>query len=150
MPILSLTLNNFRNLQNSSVDLSSKEVYFVGENGQGKSNFLEAIYFSSYGSSFKTRAESEIQTYKTNGFSIRNMFKEENGITHIISISYDSSKMIKKSIELNGKKIKDRKDMINTIPCVLFSHEDLDFVVGEPEKRRFFWINLFQCTMLFI
>ena len=52
MPVLSISYVNFRNLANSSIDLLSKEVYFVGENGQGKSNLLESIYYSAYGSSF--------------------------------------------------------------------------------------------------
>lgn len=138
MPILSLSLNNFRNLENKTIDLLSKEVYFVGENGQGKSNLLEAIYMSSYGNSFKTHADSEIVRYNESSFFIKCFFREENGNSHTINTYYDSSKTIKKIIEKNGKKIKDKKDIINTIPCVLFCHEDLDFVIGEPERKRFF------------
>ena len=138
MPILSLTLNNFRNLDNATIDLLSKEVYFVGENGQGKSNLLESIYMSSYGNSFKTHSDAEIPLYGTSFFSVKTFFREESGSSHTVNISYDGTKQMKKSIFLNGKRIKDRKDMINTIPCVLFCHEDLDFAVGEPERRRFF------------
>ena len=138
MPLLSLSLNNFRNLENKTIDLLSKEVYFVGENGQGKSNLLEAIYMSSYGNSFKTRSDSEIVKFNETNFFIKSFFREENGICHSINTYYDSSKNIKKVIEKNGKKIKDKKEIINTIPCVLFCHEDLDFVVGEPERKRFF------------
>ena len=138
MPILSLSLNNFRNLENKTIDLLSKEVYFVGENGQGKSNLLEAIYMSSYGNSFKTHADSEIVRYNESSFFIKCFFREENGNSHTINTYYDSLKPIKKIIEKNGKKIKDKKDIINTIPCVLFCHEDLDFVIGEPERKRFF------------
>ena len=138
MPLLSLSLNNFRNLENKTIDLLSKEVYFVGENGQGKSNLLEAIYMSSYGNSFKTHSDSEIVKFGESNFFIKSFFREENGISHTINTYYDSSKNIKKIIEKNGKKIKDKKEIINTIPCVLFCHEDLDFVIGEPERKRFF------------
>ena len=95
MPILSLTLNNFRNLDNATIDLLSKEVYFVGENGQGKSNLLESIYMSSYGNSFKTHAEVEIPRFGSNFFSVKSFFREESGTTHTINISYDSSKQMK-------------------------------------------------------
>jgi DNA replication and repair protein RecF len=44
----------------------------------------------------------------------------------------------KKQVEKNGKPLADRKELVNTIPCVLYSHEDLAFVDGEPERRRFF------------
>lgn len=138
MPLLSLNFKNFRNLENKSIDLLAKEVYFVGENGQGKSNLLEAIYMSSYGNSFKTHSDSEIVKYNNINFFIKAFFKENDGITHTINTYYDSTKNIKKVIEKNGKKVKDKKEIINTIPCVLFCHDDLDFIVGEPERRRFF------------
>lgn len=135
MPFLSLTVNNFRNLQNNSIDLLSKEVYFVGENGQGKSNLLEAIYMSSYASSFRTKIENEIIRNGENQYSVKGFFKEENGKADVIKVEYSKSK---KRIEKNGKIVKDRKELINTIPCVLFCHDDLDFAVGEPERRRYF------------
>ncbi len=135
MPFLSVSVTNFRNIQNGSIDLFSKEVFFVGNNGQGKSNLLESLYYSSYGNSFRTRSDSEIVTHGNTEFSVRSLFKEENGKTNSIAVFYTGNK---KKIEKNGKVISDRKEIINTIPCVLFCHDDLDFVVGEPERRRFF------------
>ena len=46
MPFLYQTFYNFRNLKNDTIDLSNREVYFVGENGQGKSNILESLYYA--------------------------------------------------------------------------------------------------------
>mgnify|MGYP003293301698 CR=1 FL=1 len=94
MPLLSLSFHNFRNLENKTIDLLSKEVYFVGENGQGKSNLLEAIYMSSYGNSFKTHSDSEIVKFNETNFFIKSFFREENGISHTINMYYDSSKNI--------------------------------------------------------
>ena len=54
------TFYNFRNLKNDTIDLSKREVYFIGENGQGKSNILESLYYSSYGVSFRTHIDSQI------------------------------------------------------------------------------------------
>lgn len=135
MPFYSLSFVNFRNLLNSTIDLLSKEVYFVGENGQGKSNILEALYYASYGSSFRTRTENEIVRKGESIMSVRSLFKEDGGNTHTTFISYDSNV---KKIEKDGKYIHDRKELINTIPCVLYNHDDLDFAVGSPERRRFF------------
>ncbi|MCR5606545.1 MAG: DNA replication and repair protein RecF [Treponema sp.] len=135
MPFLSLSLYNFRNLKNDTIDLLAKEVFFVGENGQGKSNFLEALYYSSYGSSFRTHIENEIIKNGNKEMSVRSLFREENETTNSVIISVKSNK---KKIEKNGKRVLDRKELINTIPCVLFSHGDLDFAVGMPERRRFF------------
>ncbi len=135
MPFISLALSNFRNLNNNTIDLSQKEVFFIGQNGQGKTNFLESLYFSAYGSSFRTKKEIEIIKEGENFFSIRTLFQSQSDKTDLISILYDNNK---KKISKNGKTLVDRKDLINTIPCVLFSHGDLDFVIGEPERRRFF------------
>ncbi|MGL4983052.1 MAG: DNA replication/repair protein RecF [Treponemataceae bacterium] len=135
MPFLSVSHKNFRNLENTSIDLSSKEIFFIGKNGQGKSNIIESLYMAAYGSSFRTKNDSELLTYNEPFFTIRSIFKDESEKSNFINIQYSDNK---KKIEKNGKIIKDRKELINTIPCVLFSHEDLEFVVGEPERRRFF------------
>lgn len=135
MPFLSLKTVNFRNLSNDFIDLSSSEVFFVGKNGQGKSNLLEALYYCSYGSSFRTHLDSEIIKSGESEMSINCLYKNENDITSTTSIYV---KKDSKKIEKNGKYLKDRKDLVNTMPCVLYNHDDLDFVVGAPERRRFF------------
>ena len=132
---LSLSLYNFRNLENQTLDLSAPEVFLVGQNGQGKTNLLEALYLASYGNSFRTRNEAEIYKKSTSEYSLRVLFKENEERSHRISII---SKDKKKIIEKNLKKIHDRKDFISTIPCILFCHGDLDFAIGAPERRRFF------------
>ena len=120
------------------IDLHSKEVFFTGENGQGKSNLLEAIYYSSYASSFRTHLETEMISRGKNEMSVRSLYREENGVSHSTFITFEKGEKNKKHIEKDGKVVHDRKDLINTMPCVLFNHDDLDFVIGEPERRRFF------------
>ena len=143
MPVLSVSYVNYRNLENSTINLSSKEVYFVGENGKGKSNLLESIYYSAYGNSFRTRADAEVVKKGFSDFSIKTLYKLENDSTENISIYFENGK---KKIDKNGKWIKDRKELINTMPCVLFCHDDLEFAVGEPERRRFF---IDQCLSMY-
>ena len=135
MPVLSVSYVNYRNLQNATIDLLSKEVYFVGENGQGKSNLLESVYYSAYGTSFRTHTDGEIVRDGEKEFSIKTLYREESGATSSLFFAYSGGK---KRIEKNGKRIQDRKELVNTMPCVLFCHDDLDFAVGEPEHRRFF------------
>lgn len=135
MPFLSLNVCNFRNLKNERINLSGKEIYFVGENGQGKSNLLEALYYSSYGSSFRTHVDSQIIKYGQENFSVSSFYSGKNNETETIKVVYDKNRKI---IEKNSKRIHDRKELINTIPCVLFCHSDMKFATGEPENRRFF------------
>ena len=143
MPVLSISYVNYRNLKNASIDLLSKEVYFVGENGQGKSNILESIYYSAYSSSFRTNKDAEIIKNGEDKFSLRTMYRDSNDSTHTIFTFYENGK---KRIEKNGKNVKDRKELINTMPCVLFCHDDLEFAVGEPERKRFF---IDQCLSMY-
>ena len=130
MPFLYQTFYNFRNLKNDTIDLSSREVYFVGENGQGKSNILESLYYSAYGNSFRTYTDSQIVKNGEKDFSINSLFNNEKLGTQKISVIYENNK---KRIEKNGKRVQDRKEIINTIPCILFSHDDMRFATGEPE-----------------
>ena len=126
---------NFRNLKNDTIDLSSKEVFFVGENGQGKSNILESLYYSAYGISFRTHVDHQIIRNGENAFSVNSLYKRDENDIQKIAVIFENNK---KRIEKNGKKIQDRKELINTIPCILFCHDDLRFATGEPEARRFF------------
>ncbi len=118
MPFLSLSFANFRNIASGTIDLLSREVYFVGDNGQGKSNILESLYLAAYGSSFR-----------------RAIFRDQKERTNSISIVYRDGK---KRIDKNAKQIMDRKELVDTIPCVLFNHDDLDFATGSPDRKRFF------------
>jgi DNA replication and repair protein RecF len=135
VPFLTASFTNFRNIADGTIDLLSREVYFVGENGQGKSNLLESLYLSAYGTSFRTRVDSELIKEGQDAFSIRTLFKDHKDHTNAIGITVKDNR---KKIEKNGKQVLDRKELVNTIPCVLFSHDDLDFAVGSPERRRFF------------
>ena len=135
MPFLYETFYNFRNLKNDTLDLSNKEIYFVGQNGQGKSNILESLYYAAYGISFRTHQDSQIVKNGEKDFSINAFYKAGDDSTQKISVIFENGK---KRIEKNGKKIQDRKELINTIPCILFCHDDMRFATGEPECRRFF------------
>ena len=135
MPFLYQTFYNFRNLKNDTIDLSNREVYFVGENGQGKSNILESLYYAAYGISFRTHIDSQIVKKGEKDFSINAFYKNEKETSTKISVIFENGK---KRIEKDSKKIHDRKELINTIPCILFCHDDMRFATGEPEYRRFF------------
>lgn len=135
MPFLSASFYNFRNLENATVDISSPEVFLVGKNGQGKTNFLEVLYVSSYGTSFRTRSLAQICTKDEKEFSIRALYKETDQISHTISIIIQDKK---KDIQKNFKKIKNSKELISTIPCILFHGDDIEFAVGTPSRKRFF------------
>lgn len=133
MSFRSVRVYNYRNLKSSKIHLGAKTVYLVGENGQGKTNFLEALYILCYGSSFRTRDDKLLVSHGEEEMSILGVLEREGEVTRI-NCKYTG----KKRIEVNGKPIRDRKELLKNSPCILFCHEDIDFVKGAPEGKRTF------------
>jgi len=126
----------FRNWSDQIVDLgSSREVVLTGENGQGKTNFLEGIYLLCYGSSFRTKNEKKLCLHGTQEFSAR-------GHGHFGSRSLEVSVKLtsaRKELRINGEPVRDRKELVRALPCIAFTHEDYQFVSGGPEFQRYFF-----------
>ncbi|MDR0410451.1 MAG: DNA replication and repair protein RecF [Treponema sp.] len=137
MRIASLQFFSFRNLEDAEVDTLARDVFLIGENGQGKTNFLEAIYFSSYASSFRGAKDYElVKTGEKNLCAVIAKCIYEEGGERKITVKVEDGK---KSIVIDGKKIDDRKELLSVMPCVVFCHEDMAFAVGAPENRRWFF-----------
>ena len=140
MAFISLCITSFRNLSNAKINIAAKEVFLIGKNGQGKTNFLEALYYCSYASSFRGVKDSELVRKGEKSFSaIAELNTLQNNMSCLdrhISIKTEN---LKKSITLDGKKILDRKNLLKIIPTIIFCHEDMEFVSGSQERRRWFF-----------
>ncbi len=136
MGFLSISCYNFRNLQNATINVDAKEIFLSGENGQGKTNFLEAVYFLCFGSSFRTSKDSELYLTGKKEMSLSGIYKDKDEDINVVSIQLQNGA---KEIRKNEKKIKDRKDLVQNVPCIVFSHEDINFIRGTPEKHRQFF-----------
>ena len=151
MIISSLRTTAFRNLADSVVSTSSKNVFLIGENGQGKTNFLEALYFCAYASSFRGARNCEIAQDGTRDFSIAITTANRPSTENIYNEVLVKSEKEKKTVFIDGKKAEDRKELLSVIPCVVFCHEDMEFVKGSPEQRRWFFdqvISLYDSVYL--
>jgi DNA replication and repair protein RecF len=135
MSFREITTVAFRNIKSSQLPLSAQDVFLIGENGQGKTNLLEALYILSYGNSFRNVLDSEIVMIGQKKYSLLSETVYEDTLSKTL-VEYENG--IKK-IEINGKAIKDRKNLIEKTPCILFSHDDLVFITGSPERRRWFF-----------
>ena len=134
MGFRSVKLFQFRNIENSEIVFTDRDVYLVGENGQGKTNFLEAIYLLCYGSSFRTRNDRILVQHGCGGMSLQAVFNDGRQDRRIL-LKIESSG---KSIQIDGKKIKDRKELLSEFPCIAFTHDDIACVSGPPNARRTF------------
>jgi DNA replication and repair protein RecF len=141
--ISSLRTAAFRNLSDAVVETAAKNIFLVGENGQGKTNFLEALYFCSYASSFRRARDSDIAQNEKKDFSASITTAKpasgqpvEKSTLGDVLVKFEKSK---KSVFIDGKKKEDRKELLSVVPCVVFCHEDMEFVAGSPERCRWFF-----------
>jgi DNA replication and repair protein RecF len=136
-----IQLRNFRNLEDGAVETGASSIFLVGENGQGKSNFLDALYTLSYGSSFRGSQDTEAARLGESTWALEGQsYDAEEGHggarSGLFSVRWENGL---KSIRENGKPISDRKRLVENNPSVIFCHDDMEFARGEPERRRFFF-----------
>ena len=140
----SLRTTAFRNLADTEIFTGAKDVFLIGENGQGKTNFLEALYFCAYGSSFRTIKDSELarnslsetEQVINGGKTFSAEVKLAQSVNDELLVKFEKNK---KSVFINKKRAEDRKELLSIAPTIVFCHEDMDFVTGSPERRRWFF-----------
>lgn len=133
MIIESIKLKNFRSYKNKEFFLSPTTNVFFGNNAQGKTNVLEAVYVCALGKSFRSRKDAELVK-----------FGEDFGVVDISfcdrsrkkNINFIVSNKSKKQIKINGIKQTKISDLLGNLYVVLFSPEDMTFAKGEPNERR--------------
>lgn len=136
MKFRSVGFKHFRNLEDTLISTDSSQVVLVGKNGQGKTNFLEALYTLCYGSSFRSSQSNVMCKHSFSTFSLSAVVETDDNIQSTLYFNYSSQK---REIRIDGKEIKDRKELIYNIPCIVFSHDDIEFVRGTPDHRRRFF-----------
>jgi DNA replication and repair protein RecF len=108
----------------------------IGDNGQGKTNILEAISYFKFGRSFRTGRDAELIAFGQQFCRVETTCVYGNGEKEEFSaaIGQDSGKTIKK----NGKQILKLSELVGRYPIVLFGPHDLKLVSGAPSERRRF------------
>lgn len=135
MKFLHVSLQDFRNLALVRRDLSAPRTFLVGKNGQGKSNFLEALGFLSALRSFRV---SEIPPLIREGMPSARMIyhvAHEHAGEQEIEVEIRRGK---KRVLLNGERVATLSSMIGRFPVVTLSSEDMEYLRGNPGHRRRF------------
>ncbi len=141
MYIENIKLINYRNYKELDLSFSDKVNLIIGDNAQGKTNILEAIYMSSIGKSFRTKHDSDLIMFKSEYSSIKvKAVKDylETEIEILLKSNANKINSVEKYIKKDRKNISKTSDLLNNIFFVIFSPEDLKIVKDEPEKRRKF------------
>ncbi len=130
----SIEVQNFRNIECAQVKFSDGVNLLHGDNAQGKTNLLEAIYFTALGKSFRPAKEAELVRFGEESACMVNRFRDsvrEQNLTFRLF-----SGKGRRVVEQNGMKVGKMSDMVGAFRVVLFCPEHLSLVQGGPELRR--------------
>jgi DNA replication and repair protein RecF len=148
MIIKSLELQNFRNYNTLQLDFDNGTNIFYGDNAQGKTNILEAIFMTATTKSHKGSKDQDIIQFGHEEAHIRSyLFKEE--ITRQIDMHLRKGKT--KGIAIDSQRIKKAADLMGLLNVVFFSPEDLSIIKNGPaERRRFIDMELCQLDSFYL
>ena len=133
MLITELELQNFRNYSEQKIDFSKNINVFYGDNAQGKTNVIEAIFITAFGKSYRTTKEKELIQNNKDFFNINLKYKNKDRDASI-KVQYSN----KKNIFVNGVKIQKLSELLGNLNIVLFTPDDIDILKNGPEERRRF------------
>ncbi|MGN1445253.1 MAG: DNA replication/repair protein RecF [Eubacteriales bacterium] len=130
----SIRIENFRNIGAAEVHFSPGVNVLYGDNAQGKTNLLEAVYFTALGKSFRPAKEAELIRFGAEGCRILNTFSDS---LRTQTLSYRlSGGRGRRLVEQNGVRVTRMSDMVGAFRVVLFCPEHLSLIQGGPELRR--------------
>lgn len=133
MWITSLEMQNFRNYESQKIDFSENVNVFYGDNAQGKTNIIEAIFMCSIGKSFRTSKEKETIKHNEEFTNIVLKYQNKDRDGNIkVQISN------KKTIFVNGVKVKKLSELLGKVNIVLFTPDDINILKNGPDQRRKF------------
>lgn len=142
MIIKSIELANYRNYDNLHLSFDKGVNILYGDNAQGKTNVLEAIYLSATTKSHKGSKDKEVVKFEQEESHIRSII-ERHDMEYRVDMHLRKYKS--KGIAINGQKIKKASELIGLLNVVFFSPEDLSIIKDGPsERRRFIDMELCQ------
>ena len=131
-----ISIINYKNITQSEIVLSPKINCFIGNNGEGKTNLLDAIYYLSFCRSSNNPIDSQLICHGEDFMMIEGFYSHYN--TTDVHITFGLKKGQKKSFKRNGKAYKRLSEHIGFIPLVLITPKDSILVEDGNEERRNF------------
>ena len=134
MTLEQLTILNYKNIAEAQLQFSPKVNCLIGNNGMGKTNVLDAIYYLSYCKSFTSNNEHSAAINHDANFLMLQGRYSRKGATEEISLSVQRGK--RKTVKRNGKDYKRLSEHVGLLPLVMISPLDWDLIRGGGDERR--------------
>ena len=148
MIVTKLELSNFRNYKLLELDLDKQTNILYGNNAQGKTNILEAIYMCSTTKSHRSNKDFELINFDSDEGHIK-LHINKNGREQRIDIHLRKNKS--KGIAVNGIPIKKASELFGVFNVIIFSPEDLNIIKNGPsERRKFIDMELCQLDKIYV
>ena len=134
MHLSSLHLRDFRNFADQRLEFPPAGVALVGDNGQGKTNLLEAIYYLEIFRSFRGAPDDQLVRFGQDVFRVEGRLEGDDA-PRTVAAAYDRRGRRKK-VTVNGSEPSRIGDAIGQVGVVIFSPADVAIVAGAPGERR--------------
>ena len=143
MKIKQLKLKNYRNYDLLDLEFDSSTNIFYGDNAQGKTNILEAIFLSGTSKSHKGSKDFEMISFNNEEAHIKTIITRKD-IDYRIDMHIKKNKA--KGLAINGVPVKKTLDLYGVVNIIFFSPEDLNIIKNGPSGRRKF-MDMVLCQL---
>lgn len=143
MIIKSLELNNYRNYKELNINFDEGVNILYGENAQGKTNVLEAIYMSATTKSHKGSKDKEIVNFESEEAHIKTIL-DKDGLERRVDMHLRKGRS--KGIAVDKVRLKKATELLGILNIVFFSPEDLNIIKNSPAHRRHF-VDMELCQL---
>lgn len=130
-----LSARDFRNFEKLDLDIPESGLAIIGENGQGKTNLLESIYYLQVLRSVRGARDQDLVRFGAKGFHISATCATDSA--HEISAGFETNGR-KKKVTIDGAVASKLSEAFGSLPSVMFSPRDIQLVAGGPGERRRF------------
>jgi DNA replication and repair protein RecF len=131
--LYTLSVRDFRNLERVELELPVTGMLLVGENGQGKTNLLEAIYYLQLLRSMRGARDQDLVRFGAAGFHLAAGVASDRA--RDVSVGFERAGK-RKRIRLDGVVVERLGDAVGALPAVMFSPSDVELVASGPSARR--------------
>lgn len=133
MYVKNVSLENFRNYEKQNIDFCDNINIIYGDNAQGKTNIIEAIYLCCMGKSFRAKKDSDLIKFNEKNANVDIEYIKTDRVGKITAKIGDQ-----KTFLVNGVKQQKVSSIIGKLNCIIFTPDDINIIKGGPDKRRKF------------
>jgi DNA replication and repair protein RecF len=134
--ILSATVHGFRNLKELHLTFSPRVNLVLGRNGEGKTNFLEALNFLALGRSHRGSKSEELINFDGDNLHVSIEVEEESG--SILTCEFGLDRAGGRRFRIDGESVRRRADLVGRLVTVFFNPDSIRLIQGAPQRRRHF------------